>query len=92
LGLVVGGDGLLAGYAAMSGEPDGMSRHRLALGPSGAANELREADGPRLIKHRLDCALDGDGITCQVLVSGSIVEVNFNNEVAISYQINGDFQ
>jgi beta-fructofuranosidase len=55
----------------------------------GRSEEVREVDGPRLVEHPLDWSLDGAGVECQLLISGSIAEFYVNHSVAMTYRIYG---
>jgi beta-fructofuranosidase len=53
----------------------------------GRSGELREVDGPRLVEHQLNFDLKGDGVSCQVISSGSLIEIYVDNTVAFSYRL-----
>jgi beta-fructofuranosidase len=53
----------------------------------GRSREIREVDGPRLVEHELDWDLRGEGVSCRLISSGSLVEIYVNQSVAISYRI-----
>jgi hypothetical protein len=53
----------------------------------GRSGEVREVDGPRLVEHPLDWSLDGAGVECQLLISGSIAEFYVKHSVAMTYRI-----
>jgi beta-fructofuranosidase len=55
----------------------------------GRSGEVREVDGPRLVEHPLDWSLDGAGIECQLLISGSIIECYISKSVVLTYRIYG---
>lgn len=55
--------------------------------PVGQSGERREVDGPRLVEHQLDWDLRGDGVSCQVISSGSVIEIYVNRTIALSYRI-----
>ena len=53
----------------------------------GRSGETREVDGPRVVEHFLEWSLDGSGVECEFLVSGSVIELYVNGTVALSHRI-----